>query len=400
MMVRVMIFVGVLLGLLATFELQAESRDRYEIHFEAEFRPGSADALVTVAVDQTHGALKQLSFAALDEHFKLLTGRVKRENERTIWHVPRTGGEVQWRYKVDRLRGQQQRFEARMTSDHIIARLDDVFPNARARTKKGALGTAELSVSGPDAWSFESPFGPMTETIAISMNGRKYGRPSGWLIGGELSRRREEIAGAIVTVSSPKGIDARPMERLNFLQYTLPTLAEYLPMPERVSVVVVPDSMWRGAISGPNSIYINKGRPAVSENGTSTILHELAHVAGLHSAADGDDWIAEGMAEYLSVLTLFESGGMSQSRFDRVIAGLKSWVTKEDGRLADPSRGANTAAAVVLFDQLRVELNSREDGFLQLVGQLNQCQPISSACLSKVAESILGRPSQVLAERP
>ena len=133
----------------------------------------------------------------------------------------------------------------------------------------------------------------------------------------------------------------------------------------------------------------------VSENGTSTILHEVANIAGLHSAEKSADWVVEGLAEYLSVRTLLDAGGISQERYGKVIAGLEQWVARERAALKDPSTGADTAAAAVLFHQLQEEL-SRPGAFARVTLGLVQCQPISTQCLSRLAAGELGRPSSVL----
>ena len=50
-------------------------------------------------------------------------------------------------------------------------------------------------------------------------------------------------------------------------------------------------------MSGPGSLYVHADRPMISENGTSTMLHELVHVAMGVSGSAHDDWLVEGLAE-------------------------------------------------------------------------------------------------------
>jgi hypothetical protein len=56
--------------------------------------------------------------------------------------------------------------------------------------------------------------------------------------------------------------------------------------------------MWRGGLPGPASLYLHADRPLISGNSTSTLLHELVHVAQSYRAAKDEDWIVEGIAEY------------------------------------------------------------------------------------------------------
>jgi hypothetical protein len=81
-------------------------------------------------------------------------------------------------------------------------------------------------------------------------------------------------------------------------------------------------------------------RPLISENGISTFLYELVHVA-MAAPGTADDWIVEGVTEYYGLETLRRSGGIPRRRIDQAIRALEEWV--EGGTLVDPSRGADSA---------------------------------------------------------
>ncbi len=71
--------------------------------------------------------------------------------------------------------------------------------------------------------------------------------------------------------------------------------------------------MWLGALSAPNSIFVHASRPLISENGTSTIVHEIVHVLLMDLKTPRDqDWIDEGLAEFLSLRALKDSGTISR----------------------------------------------------------------------------------------
>ena len=53
-------------------------------------------------------------------------------------------------------------------------------------------------------------------------------------------------------------------------------------------VVGAADPMWRGGLSASNSLFLHADRPLISENGTSTLVHELTHVITRVRGADGD----------------------------------------------------------------------------------------------------------------
>ena len=138
-------------------------------------------------------------------------------------------------------------------------------------------------------------------------------------------------------------------------------------------------------------------RPLISENATSTLLHELIHLAGAHSADEESDWIVEGLAEYYSLLILRRSGGISQSRFERSLERLAAWVAEDDGKLASPSKGADTAAAVLLLHELAQELQTAGQSIDAVAGALVE-RGFTVASLKAICAELLGRPSRSLAD--
>ena len=66
---------------------------------------------------------------------------------------------------------------------------------------------------------------------------------------------------------------------LALLNWNLPELARAVPnLPRRLTVISAGDPMWRGGLSAPQSIFIHAERPLISENGTSTLMHEIMHI--------------------------------------------------------------------------------------------------------------------------
>jgi hypothetical protein len=63
-------------------------------------------------------------------------------------------------------------------------------------------------------------------------------------------------------------------------------------------IVSAGDPMWRGGLSGPSSMFLHSDRPLISENRTSTLLHELGHIALGIRGDEESDWIVEGLAEH------------------------------------------------------------------------------------------------------
>ena len=93
-------------------------------------------------------------------------------------------------------------------------------------------------------------------------------------------------------------------------------------------------SVWRAF-----ALYLHADRPLISQNGTSTPLHEMVHVAsGLHGTG-GADWIVEGLADYYSVELLRRSNTISQKRFDQSIETLAQWSAGTKCFATDHSEG-------------------------------------------------------------
>ena len=110
--------------------------------------------------------------------------------------------------------------------------------------------------------------------------------------------------------------------------------------------------MWRGGLSGPGSLYMHADRPLISENGTSTLLHELVHVAMGVAGPDHDDWVVEGLAEYYSIKILRTSGTLSNRRLELALDDLKSWGEQVSDLFVRNASGEVTARAATLLAEL------------------------------------------------
>jgi hypothetical protein len=233
--------------------------------------------------------------------------------------------------------------------------------------------------------------------VSLDTGGRRFDRPLGWLAAGDLGIRRTRIADRRIAIAGPRGEGFRSMDMLTFLRWTLPELIRVAPsFPERLLIVGSSEDMWRGGLSGPGSLYVHPSRPLVSGNATSTVLHELMHVATLEPPESDADWIAEGLAEYYSLVVLLRTGGISGRRFQRSLDWLEAWARVRDGRLSDPSTSANTARAVLLFRDLDLELRQAGQSLDAVTRDLLEDR-IGLKRLAELVTASLQAPSQVLA---
>jgi hypothetical protein len=356
----------------------------YDLEIAVSLVPEEGAAEVILTVSQTSAALKGLDFNAPAERFSNFRGdgRIETDDGRVRWQVPAAGGSLRYRTTIDRLRG--ERYDARLTPEWGVFRLDQLVPPARTRTSPKAQASAVLSFSGPPGWRFETPYGPTSESRHTVTSERRFPRPVGWAAAGKLGIRRDLIAGRPVAVAAPVGEGFRRQDTLAFLRWTLPALIAVFPeFPERLLIVGCGQDMWRGGLSGPASLYVHPDRPLISGNGTSTLIHELVHVALESVPSASDDWLVEGLAEYYSLELLRRTGGISQDRFDAALDWLEDWAEREGGRLSEPSTGADTAYAVLRLKELAALLAQRSMSMDDAVAALRGSGSFTSASLNR-----------------
>jgi len=375
----------------------AEAAEIYKVHFQARFEPAAGTATASMNVQQGSALLRQVSLAAPESQYSDFRGdgKIERQHDRILWSVPAGGGKLQYQVKVDHPKGEAH--DARMTDSWAILRLDDLFPPAEIKALKGSRSLSSVYLEGPPGWRFETRYGPITAPLEIRTPNRDFDRPTGWMAAGKLGIRRDLIRDRRIVLAGPPGQGMRRLDTLAFLRWTMPRLIKIFDeFPDRLLIVGARDDMWRGGLSGPASIYIHTERPLISENATSTLLHELVHVA-TSSARHRDDWLVEGMAEYYSLEILRRSGGISQQRFEQTMQQLAAWADRDDGQLRSPSSGANTARATLLLWNLAEELKRNEAGNLDLVVQeLADSGDITGRHLLILTETALGGQSTLL----
>jgi hypothetical protein len=109
-------------------------------------------------------------------------------------------------------------------------------------------------------------------------------------------------------------------------------------------------------------MFIHADRPMISENATSSLLHEVVHTAMPISARDGYDWIIEGLAEYYSIELLRRGKAITEQRAVFAWERQAEWSKQAETLCAASSSGSTTALAVTLFKHLDNELSQQSDG--------------------------------------
>lgn len=357
---------------------------------------------VRVSVDQPRSLLRQLSMSAPASRFSDFTGdgNLVVDGDKIQWQVPATGGSLEWQVDPVHQRSESG-YDAYIDGSWALFRASDIFPPAATRTLKGAQGETTLRFSLPPGWSSITQYSGEDDRYRIDNPERRFDRPTGWILLGNIGTRTEVVSGTRFTIAAPVGQGVRRMDMLAILRWTGPELARLFDhFPDRVTIFSAADPMWRGGLSAPASLYIHADRPLISENGTSTLMHELTHVGLGLSAEKGADWIIEGFAEYYSLQLLLRSGTIAPRRFEKAIEGLEEWGARSSDLCGTRSSGASTAQATFIMSQLDNELKlaSKESSSLDDVMRslVKLDRNLKTADFVETVTKQLGRESRVL----
>ena len=341
------------------------ARPEYGVLYTAWIRAGDPQATVRIRLSRNAGWVRWLRLQAPPGRYTQIkgSGTITREGDQILW---RPAGKTPWlQYNVNlESKRESGRFDGMVTADWGIFRADDLAPVVRADMEDGTQSRAKLSLNLPDGWGAATPYPAYASGRLKIDNPRKiFDRPAGWMAIGKLGVRRERIGDTRVTIAAPTAQGVRRMDTLAFFRMTLPALQGIFPgFPERLLVVSAGDPMWRGALSGPGSLFVHADRPFISENGTSTFLHELVHVAMRARSRPDSDWIVEGLAEYYSLEVLHRSGALSDARFEKAHASLATWAAEAPSLDVPHSTGPVTAKAVGALRAIDREIRSASKG--------------------------------------
>lgn len=390
-------------GLLA-FAGIASAATSYDVDYTVEFLPKQRQVAVTITLDPADGRATRLDFPMDPKRYTDVTGdgTIERKGDRLIWAPPKKGGELRYRVAVN----QERRgggFDALMTDDWVIVRGDDLVPSARVRTTKSADSRARLRFKLPTGWTgADTPYvlNHARDAFVVVNSARRFDRPVGWIIAGDIGTRREWIEDMEVSVAGPKGEDLRRNDILAFINATAPEMRRaFGRLPTKVLLLGAGDPMWRGGLSGPRSLFLHADRPLISENGTSSLMHELTHVITRIRGEKGEDWIAEGLAEFYSIELLNRAGLLSDTRRQRALQWMKRYGRDVKRLHRAFSSGERTARAVTLFAALDTEIRKKSENRFDidnLTQSLMDRGRVTQEDLRDEAERLLGAPSEVL----
>lgn len=390
--------VALLLSLTTALPAQSLAADIYRLAFGLQLRPGESTAEASIELAQDRALLREARFRAPPDKFSAFTGDgdIRRDGDFVTWLPPAGGGRMGFRTNLENRRD-GGRFDSLVTADWALFRADDAFPPARVRHLAGAKSRSRLRVALPEGWSIVTPFEERPAgDYRIANPERAFDRPTGWLLAGKLGRRKEMIGDLEVSVAAPVGSGAERISMLALLRWTLPYLFQEMEgLPDRLSIVSAGAPMWRGGLSASNSVFVHAERPLLSENATSTLLHEVVHVLVPIATRPDHDWIDEGIAEYVTLRLLRDSGTISALRFQKAIDGFAARGQSAARDLAAVhARGDLRARAVATFAELDTELAALTDGDADIYDLIRRLRavgaPIDAERLRDEARALTG----------
>lgn len=377
----------------------------YLAQFVLDLRPGKPTAAARIRIVQTERRLKRLRLKMPAGEFSAVSGdgRVTRKGDSVTWEIPVRGGELRYDVVITHRRNDKG-YDALVTEQWTLFRVDDMFPAAAAVHKAGARGRGELLLGLPSGWSGVTPYLPDPENrLRFSHPTRRYARPVGWILAGRIGSRMDVIGPTMVRIAAPRGQRVQRVPMLALIRATLPVLQAELPrVPPYLLIVTAGEPMWRGGLSAPNSFFVHADRPLISENGTSTLIHEVVHVVAPVPADRNEDWIDEGLAEYLGLVLLLRGQAISRERFDHAIATFRRRGARVRSMLTRSASGTVTARAVTIFHDLDEELRRRSrndsDIFELLRRMMLETEPLDITRLRALASALLdGAEAEALA---
>jgi hypothetical protein len=367
--------------------------------YEVSLRPSERVASVQLEVRQPSPGLAQLRFHVDPaQHLGFEgDGDISVEgSDYVVWSVPPRGGVIRWTSRLDHLRDPTS-YDARFGTNWALFRGSDLVPPAASRYVSGSRSSGTLDLSLPKKWTFVSRHPVGDDGVFILEDpDRFFSRPSGWMMVGRIATETFEVAGMQVTLATTRRLGVDLMELRSFLRWTMPTFEAILgELPPRLVLVGAGDPMWRGGLSGPQSIYLHRDRPLVDDDGTSPILHELTHVFMGAKAGPGGDWVVEGLAEYYAIEVLYRSGGMSATERVAAHRQLRRKGRKVDELEVDRAKSRVTARAVAVLDRLDQRMRDLTDDRANLDLVLRrlvaQDQPITTELFQSLVEEVVGQ---------
>ena len=328
-------------------------------------------------------------------------GQWQQQGERGVWRPAPGKTSLSYRVQLDQ-KPHGGAYESRITPHWAVFRGDQLVPPARLDQQDGTELVARLAFELPAGWKSVETAWPRIgkQKFRIDNVSRLFDRPTGWMLAGNLGSRRARLGETDVTVAAPQGQGMRRMDTLTLLTFVWPQVQAVFPRnPPKLLLVGVRDEMWRGVLTGRNSLFLHSNRPLIGDSGNSPLLRELVQVFAQINDRDGSDWIGESLTDYYANELLRRAGGVSDDRYQAWQARLQklgSKVTRLRGNQADPGQVARGVQLLQALDR-EIRLHTQNKRSLDDVARaLMRVPSVNTEEFIQLSESVLGRQSEVL----
>ena len=253
------------------------------------------------------------------------SGTLERRRGEVLWWPEGPYADLSYVARINPRRAPGKGYDSYAGNGWIVSRTADLFPRSAVRFRREVEpdpeSRARLVLRLPKDWEAATVMpsdGPLR--YVVESPNHRLDHPRGWLLLGHLHRTDTNIASTSVTVAMTPGVTIQAEPIVQLLRRALPLVDELFGRPlARLLIVVAPDPMWRGGLSGEASFYIHGDRPLRSPDRTSPYLHELFHVAApFRPSADGH-WVTEGLAEYYSLELQRRIGLLTAADYERAL---------------------------------------------------------------------------------
>jgi predicted metalloprotease with PDZ domain len=251
------------------------------------------------------------------------SGTIEHRRGEIVWSPSGPYAELRYVAHVDHQRSADKGYDSYAGDGWILSRTTAFFPRSAALFRRDVEphpeSRARLVLRLPAGWDSATVFpadGP--NRYVVETPHQRFDHPRGWMLLGHMRRTDVTIAGTAITIAHPPAVALKVDRMLELLTRAIPALTALFDRPlPRLLIVLGPDPMWRGGLSGEESFYMHGERPLRTRDHTSPYLHELFHVAAPFRPNADAHWVTEGLAEYYSIELPHRFGLLSEATFQR-----------------------------------------------------------------------------------
>jgi predicted metalloprotease with PDZ domain len=253
------------------------------------------------------------------------SGTLEHRRGEILWWPSGPYAELRYVVHVDHRRATDKGYDSYAGDGWVLSRTTAFFPRSAALFRRDVEphpeSRARLVFRLPNGWDSATVFpsdGP--NRYVVETPRQRFDHPRGWMLLGHLRRTEAVAAGTAVTIARAPGVTI-PVDRLlDLLTRVVPEMNALFDRPlPRLLIVLGPDPMWRGGLSGEESYYMHGERPLRTRDHTSPYLHELFHVAAPFRPNADAHWVTEGLAEYYSIELPRRLGIISEPTYQRAL---------------------------------------------------------------------------------